>query len=96
MAPSGEGENDIWLYKYTDVDDAEDKEAPEDHAGDVIDSPLREADLISALDDIEATIGATLDADPNNQLDESGAAGEFESMRDFISKRIKNIRRQLR
>jgi hypothetical protein len=61
----------------------------------LLDGPLDEADLLWALDHIEALIGAELDADPNNQLDGASAASEFDAMRNFISKRIRNVRGQL-
>jgi hypothetical protein len=61
----------------------------------LLDGPFREADLMSILQEIEQVIGAAVNADPNNQLGGPGAAGEFEKLRSFLSKRITSIRKEL-
>ncbi len=67
----------------------------------LLDGPFREADLLSAMHDIELAIGAAVDADPNHQLSVKAkgkgtpSAREFKSLRNFISKRIQSIRDEL-
>ena len=62
---------------------------------DLLDGPFAEADILAFLDAVEQLIGPSLEEDPNNNLDGETVAVSFDSIRQWISERIPNVREQI-
>lgn len=89
------GRSDVYEESLVESPDAPFRAEYDDIMRGLLEGPFDETNLLAALDQIESVIGAAMDADSNNQLEDGAASVEFDRLRRFVSDRIQNVWGQL-